>query len=387
MSFHAHSYVADHLQYIAVIVPVALIVASLTVAFRRYGFGIWPPRIAAGIVLFLLAALSWQRAKAFENDMTIWMDTVQKNPDAWVAHSNLGALYRKQEKLDLALDHYRTLLRINPNNVIAHNSVGSLYRMKGQAAEAGQHYHLAIKIDPDFADAHYNLGLLNQQQNNLESAVDHYLEAIARRPDHVDAHNNLGVILRKIDKLDEALHHLREAQRLAPNHAVIRNNLGNALRQIGQVAEAITEYREALRLQPEYAEAHFSMAQTLAKAGETDRAIVHYRQAIRLKPQWPHPMNSLAWLLVHDSGLAQHQPEEAIQLAQRAVALTRKQHPPMLRTLAEAYAAAGKFELAVQAAEAALALFSGQAENPLTKELREQIENYKQGKTVQGVKE
>ena len=50
------------------------------------------------------------------------------------------------------------------------------------------------------------------------------------------------------------------------------------------------------------------------------------------------------------------QVELAIQMAERAVALTGRQHPVMLDTLAAAYAAAGRFQDAVGTAQAASSL-------------------------------
>jgi len=70
----------------------------------------------------------------------------------------------------------------------------------------------------------------------------------------------------------------------------------------------------------------------------------------------------------------------AIELAERAAELTKHQSPEVLGTLAEAYAAAGRFDRAVTAAQAALALASAARNDKLANHLRERLELYRQAK-------
>ena len=67
-------------------------------------------------------------------------------------------------------------------------------------------------------------------------------------------------------------------------------------------------------------------------------------------------MNALAWILATHREDKFRNPDEAIQLAQRACELTNYQDPGSADILAAAYAAAGRFDDAVATAEKAVQL-------------------------------
>lgn len=72
----------------------------------------------------------------------------------------LGVAYKKQGKLDKAVDAYKKALELQETSVEAHYNLGIVYRENGQMKEAESEYARAIVIDPNFAPAHYNLGIL-----------------------------------------------------------------------------------------------------------------------------------------------------------------------------------------------------------------------------------
>jgi tetratricopeptide (TPR) repeat protein len=46
-------------------------------------------------------------------------DTVQKNPNAWMAHYNLGNVLIAQQKHEEAIVHYQQTIRIKPDFSLA----------------------------------------------------------------------------------------------------------------------------------------------------------------------------------------------------------------------------------------------------------------------------
>jgi Flp pilus assembly protein TadD len=75
-----------------------------------------------------------------------------------------------------------------------------------------------------------------------------------------------------------------------------------------------------------------------------------------LAPDWPPALNGLAWLLAtHPDATVRNGPE-AVRLAERACAVTSRRNPELLDTLAAAYAEAGRFPEAINAAQEAITL-------------------------------
>ena len=113
--------------------------------------------LGAGVLL-VLGTLSWQRAWAFENESTLWTDTLAKNPDCWVGYNNLGLVLFNNGQLDEAMVHFQKSLEINPNNAEARNNLGIVLVRKGRADEAMAQFQKAVEASPNQAKAYNNLG-------------------------------------------------------------------------------------------------------------------------------------------------------------------------------------------------------------------------------------
>jgi spermidine synthase len=105
---------------------------------------------------------------------------------------------------------------------------------------------------------------------------------------------------------------------------------------------------------------------------------------LQLKPDWPEVLNNLAWSKAAYENESFHNPDEAVRLAQRACELTDYKSPPILDTLATAYAAAGNFSEAVKTAEKALKLAQSTKQPQFADEIKKHLELYKRGQPYRG---
>jgi len=74
----------------------------------------------------------------------------------------------------------------------------------------------------------------------------------------------------------------------------------------------------------------------------------HFEEAVRLQPDWPAALVALAWMLTSHPNPDIRDPHRAIELAERADALTEHSAHHILNTLASAYAEAEQFEAAAR---------------------------------------
>jgi len=341
-------------------------------------------------------------------------EALRLKPDYVDAHNNLGNVLADLGRTDEALAQYREALRLKPDLVDGHFNLGLLLASAGRIDEAIEHYEQALRLKPDYALAHINLGNILAGLGRTEEAIAHYREALRLKPDYALAHNNLAASLAALGRIAEAIEHYHEALRLQSDDAATHNNLANALAGLGRTNEALAQYREALRLKPDLADAHHNLGVLLAGLGRTDEAIERYREALRLEPDFAHAQynlaaalartgrtqeaiaqynrflartsdsfqafRELAWLLATHEPAQGGDPSRAVQLAQRARALAGRENAECLDTSAAAYAAVGRFEDAVSAAERALQLAESNGQMALAKDIRSRLELYRAGR-------
>ena len=253
----------------------------------------WLPRPWAGIlgglivaaVVLTLGILTFRRNLDYQSDLSIWRDTVDKAPDNFRGHNNLGLALAGRGQIDEALAHYQTALKIKPDYAEARNNLGAALAGCGRLGEALPHYQRALEIKPDYAEAHNNLGLALAGCGRLDEALAQFQAALAVKPDYAEAHNSLGAALAGCGRLDEAIAHYQTALEIKPDYAEAHNNLGAALARRGRIDGALVHFQMALKIKPDYAEAHSNLGIALAGRGRIDEAIDHYRKALVLAQQ------------------------------------------------------------------------------------------------------
>ena len=108
-----YTFVADHYQYAACIGPIALVAAGGAILMRRLPAKI---KIAvpllAGILLLILGFLTFRQSGIYIDKMSLWQDTVNKNPDSWLAHSQLVKLFFGQGNIIEAKPHLERVLEL-----------------------------------------------------------------------------------------------------------------------------------------------------------------------------------------------------------------------------------------------------------------------------------
>jgi len=199
---------------------------------------------------------------------------------------------------------------------------------------------------------------------------------IAENPRSAMANNNLGSLLYRDGSLNDAMYYLERATILDPKNAEAHNNFGNALRAQGRRSEAIAQYRSAVGLRPGFAQFHANLASCMTETGQIEEAIGQYEEAVKADSTDPFVMNNLAWLLATTPEGLKHDPERALELADKAVKLS-PDNPVAEGTLAAAYAASGRFDAAVAQAETAHSLALSQGNTRAAEVLRDMLTAYR----------
>ncbi len=217
--FMKYSLVADHWQYVGLAGLLALPAAGLAILIAR--------QRAVGTVCVIgiiagLAYLTSQQSKVYADETTVWKDTVQKNPGAWIAWNNMGA--------DLIRD--------------------------GAYEQARPLFEKTLELNPRFSKAINNLAVIEAQRGNLARAMELCQQAIALHDEgEADARLNVGRILFLQGRPQEAIASYHAALKIDNKFSLAYLNLAEALIQIGNKAEAAEALRTLLQFDRNNAEA------------------------------------------------------------------------------------------------------------------------------------
>ena len=173
VGFMRFSLVADHYQHIAIIGVVTL-VATAICTWREPVQGIGRDMINAGLVTVVagLSLLTWQQCGMYRDTITLYQTALEKNPDLWMLHGNLGDALFDAGRIQEAIPELREALRLYPESDDAHFYLARSLAKNRQWNEAIEHYEQTIRIRPDFMQA-------NRELADLYVALGRQQEAIA----------------------------------------------------------------------------------------------------------------------------------------------------------------------------------------------------------------
>jgi tetratricopeptide (TPR) repeat protein len=284
-----YSYVADHFQYLPSIGIMAGASAGAALLLARF-----PPGARAagwtvvGALVAVLVLLSRAQSGNYVDGTTLFVRTIELNPDCFLAHTNVGIDLERSGHPAEAEAEYLRAMAIKPELAEIHYNLGHLYYgLPGRLDDAIAQFTEALRLKPDYPEAHDNLGnCLARKEGQTLDAIAQYREALRLRPDYPEAHGNLGVMLEREGLTLEAIAQYEEAVRLRPDLVQARLSLAGALTKLpGRTDDAIGQFEEAARLRPGDAEIRVRLAIALLKAqGRTDEAVAQLQEALRLRP-------------------------------------------------------------------------------------------------------
>lgn len=260
---------------------------------------------AAIIIALLFGLLTYQRNRDYRSELSIWNDTLDKQPGNPRANNNLASILLKQKYPKKALPYLIEAIRLKPDYANAHHNFGTALTQLGQAKAAVPHFEKALEIDPDYVNARYNLGCALLVIDEPSKAIQQF-EIVKKaklkdkniqtadslnqidpklKSDLADIYGNLANALYKAGEPQRAVENFDIVLQLAPNNAVAHNNMGTILAQSGQTETALAHFRKAVWIQPNYADAHRNLGRSLDTLHRSAEALDHFREALRLDPQ------------------------------------------------------------------------------------------------------
>ena len=133
------------------------------------------------------------RQAVWQNDYTLWENTVQASPSSAIAHFNLGNCFIAMGNADQAIAQYRSVLKLDSTHADTYCNLAVALLQKGDLDEAITQYRKAIEIKPTIAEAHNGLGAALFNKGEVDDAVLQFQEALRLDPSLNNAARNLAI--------------------------------------------------------------------------------------------------------------------------------------------------------------------------------------------------
>ena len=264
------SFVADHFQYAASIGPIVLLVCGGAWAMSRQGLAAAGP-IMACLLVVALAVLAWRQCLIYQDQESLWRDTLAKNSECEMAYNNLGRWLHAEGRISEAIDVFQEAARRWPRAPEGQIGLAMAYAAVPELDRAEQILRQAIALDPKNALTYSNLASIMFKMQRMEEAESLFRQGLALEEDNVLIRLNYGTLLFKQRRFDEAQVQYERVIEQSPEAVSARFNLAALHLLRGNPTEAAQQLRLLLETDPTHADARDLLDDLLADRSNRTR--------------------------------------------------------------------------------------------------------------------
>jgi tetratricopeptide (TPR) repeat protein len=217
-------------------------------------------------------------------------------------------------------------------------------------------YDRAVQLDPGRWRAIHNRGVSHALagRDTYDAALRDFSRTIELQPAFHKAWFNRAEIRNQLGQYDQAISDYTRTLRLKPDHTPALRGRADTYWRLGQLRRSLDDMNRVVELNPQSASAFVDRADLQAAMGTWSKAAADYQTALRLDENLGRAYLGAAWLMATCPNQEIRSPKYAVPTAEKAVELDGLRDHRYLDTLAAAYASAGMFAEAKDAAQRAL---------------------------------
>lgn len=264
--------------------------------------------IFAGAVVFclLLGSLTVSRNFVWKDSITLWGDTLSKNPANIRAMIAMGNLYLNVSDIDNAEKYFTDAVKVSSQDKRVHfledsaYSLGMVYLYNGKLRQAKKVIDLFDNIFESYRPMILR-GFYKAQDNDIEGALKNYSEAlkISEGRDMVVIYTLMGDAYRTKGAWDAAIEHYNKAITNDPGFASAYYGKAVAYMSQRNLLLAQDYFSKTLAIEPDHVLALSDMADLLLiKRENPEQALYYARKAISKSPTFYQPYAAMGNVLI-----------------------------------------------------------------------------------------
>lgn len=219
-------------------------------------------------------------------ELTKFVQEVNKSPDDPNVHANLGDAFRKHANNDLAEVEYTKAIGLSDKCEKALLGLGMLSFNKKDYPNAKKIFYSAIAVNKYNPDSHSYLGLIYQldpetrKEADWERALARQLKEVAKGDNQTKAYTNLGDFFLTGKAIDDAEDAYLKALKINSNSPEIYVKLALLYGIAKKPREAVDYSEQAIKLAPEQDVGYIGKGRVLMEMDDLNGAIQCFQEAL-----------------------------------------------------------------------------------------------------------
>jgi tetratricopeptide (TPR) repeat protein len=130
----------------------------------------------------------------YEESIPVYRSILEKFPDAYIVHMNIGHSYFQLENYEEAEKSYLKVLESDPEHVDSLIGVGNCHMNRGDSEKAIEWYNKIEFEKIESPTVLFNVGTIFYNNSKLDEALKYYKRAVEVQEDFLDAIYQLGLV-------------------------------------------------------------------------------------------------------------------------------------------------------------------------------------------------
>lgn len=172
--------VNEHRPYLPLVGIFLMAALGLFVLLRQLSLKPWVFAVVVFLFMVPLAGLTHARNQVWVDEITLWADTVAKNPESARAQMNYGVQLMSRAEYESAERRFREAVRLAPLWNLAHINLAIDLGAGGDLAGARRQYDEAVRAAPHDPNSYYWRGLFLSKQGDTAGAIEDLKLAVER---------------------------------------------------------------------------------------------------------------------------------------------------------------------------------------------------------------
>jgi superkiller protein 3 len=240
---------------------------------------------------YRILADGYRKENKIDQAIDAYQKSIAAKPNSYSAYENLSDLYRDQNRFNEAITTLRKALQVFPNDGRIYTSLSWLYNLADRNEEAIQAAQAGIRFLPGEYMAYTNLCRAYNDANKPDMAIRECNNALQRNANDGETYYYLARAYDLIGKGDEAAKYYKRAvinlAAYTKEHPDLWDGfylLGNAYRADNQLEKAVAAYTRTLELSPRFTRARYNLGIIQLRQKNKSAALEQYNRLLTLDP-------------------------------------------------------------------------------------------------------